>query len=261
MILEVKNGGFSYQKGQRTLKNISFAIEDHSIVAILGPNGIGKTTLLKCITGLLRWTEGASYFHGKNIAEMSTKEIFKKIAYVPQAKNTTFAYTVEDMVLMGRASHIGLMAKPKKHDRELADQAMEMLGITKLRYKSCNRISGGQLQMALIARALCQEPEVLVLDEPESNLDFRNQLIILDTIKRLAKQKITCLFNTHYPNHALNIADHALVLGHDSTTVFGPVAEVLTEERVQSIFNVEVDIAKLKKGSIDYTAVTALQLL
>lgn len=133
-----------------------------------------------------------------------------------QAKSFPFAFTVEEMILLGRSSRIGTFGTPEKADRERCERAMEELGIAHMRRKLCNQISGGELQMVLIARALCAEPKLLVLDEPESNLDFRNQLIILETIRRLSREEgLCCIFNTHYPGHALRISDRALVLSRE----------------------------------------------
>ena len=138
---------------------------------------------------------------------------------------------------------------------------MEELGIAHMRHKLCNQISGGELQMVLIARALCAEPKLLVLDEPESNLDFRNQLIILETIRRLSKEEgLCCIFNTHYPGHALRISDRALVLSREGTADFGTPREVITPEIMGRVFKVNVDIVDAQYQGFDYQAITAISL-
>ena len=158
------------------LKNISFCVESRQVLAVLGPNGVGKTTLLRSMMGMLPWTSGGSFLDGENIRDMTPGRLWREMAYVPQAKSFPFAFTVEEMILLGRSSRIGTFGTPEKADRERCERAMEELGIAHMRRKLCNQISGGELQMVLIARALCAEPKLLVLDEPESNLDFRNRL-------------------------------------------------------------------------------------
>lgn len=260
MIFSVKNGCFSYGKNNEILKNINFEAEEGDVISILGPNGVGKTTLLRSMMGLLKWSSGASYYNGKDINNIPIKELFKKISYVPQAKHLSFSYTVKELVLMGRAAHLTLVEKPKEIDFEIADMAIRELGIEHLINKSCNHISGGELQMVLIARAICQGAKILVLDEPESNLDFKNQLIILDIIKNLSKKGITCIFNTHYPAHALNISNKALILGKNKSTKFGNSKEIINSENMTNVFEVIVDIKENIKDTKKYTTVTALKV-
>ena len=192
MTFEVRNGCFGYKKTVPILKNISFCVESRQVLAVLGPNGVGKTTLLRSMMGMLPWTSGGSFLDGENIRDMTPGRLWREMAYVPQAKSFPFAFTVEEMILLGRSSRIGTFGTPEKADRERCERAMEELGIAHMRRKLCNQISGGELQMVLIARALCAEPKLLVLDEPESNLDFRNQLIILETIRRLSREEGLC---------------------------------------------------------------------
>ena len=232
MIFEVRNGTFGYQAAVPVLKDISFQVQSRQVLAILEPNGVGKTTLLRNMMGMLIWTGGGSYLDGVNIRDMAPGQLWKEMAYVPQAKSFPFSFTVEEMIQLGRSTHIGFFGTPSKEDRERCERAMEDLGITHMRHKLCNRISGGELQMVLIARALCAEAKLLVLDEPESNLDFRNQLIILETIQRLSKEEgICCIFNTHYPGHALRISDRLLVLSREGTADYYKDKETLVTIR------------------------------
>lgn len=261
MTFEVKNGTFGYKVSAPVLKNISFQVQSRQVLAILGPNGVGKTTLLRNMMGMLTWTSGGSYLDGTNIREMAPGQLWKEMAYVPQAKSFPFSFTVEEMIQLGRSTHIGFFGTPAKEDRERCERAMEDLGITHMRHKLCNQISGGELQMVLIARALCAEPKLLVLDEPESNLDFRNQLIILETIQRLSKEEgLCCIFNTHYPGHALRISDRALVLSREGTADFGTPREVITQEIMGRVFKVNVDIVDAQYQGMDYQAITAISL-
>ena len=212
MNLTVQNGCFYYQKDTPIFQDIHFSVDSGEILAILGPNGAGKTTLLRCITGMLKWRSGQSLLDGQPIHAMPAKKLWRKMAYVPQARSAASAYTAFETVLLGRSSHLGVFASPGKEDLEKAREVMSLLGIEHLMEKRCSAISGGELQMVLIARALAAEPEVLILDEPESNLDFRNQLIVLDAMTKLAQNGMTCIFNTHYPAHALQRSDKSLIL-------------------------------------------------
>ncbi|MDR1137574.1 MAG: ABC transporter ATP-binding protein, partial [Synergistaceae bacterium] len=202
MIFSVERASFSYPRGRRILKDINFGIRPGQILSVLGPNGAGKTTLLKCMMGLLKWGEGASAIDGIPIDRINYRELWKKIAYVPQAKYSALSFTAEEMVVIGRNAHLGTFGQPGADDYRYAAQALDEVGAGRLKDKLCGEISGGELQMVLIARALAAHPSMLVLDEPESNLDFKNQLIILETIERLARERnISCVFNTHYPAH------------------------------------------------------------
>jgi iron complex transport system ATP-binding protein len=260
MTFSVHHASFAYRQ-MSILKDICFCVEPGQTLAILGPNGVGKTTLLKCMMGLLKWDSGASQIDGMSISQIHYREFWKKIAYVPQAKNSVFSYSAEEMVVMGRSAHIGSFRQPSASDYALARQAMAEVGISHLRDRLCSEISGGELQMVLIARALSAQPSMLVLDEPESNLDFKNQLIILDTIEGLAREKnISCIFNTHYPAHALKIASHALVLTRDRHSLFGPAREVINEDNMRRAFEVNVHINEVQVNQKSYTSVLALSV-
>ena len=246
MRLSVENGTFFYEKDRTIFRNIHFSVDSGEILAILGPNGAGKTTMLRCITGMLKWKEGKSELDGENIAEMSPKKQWSKMAYVPQAKGVTSAYTAFEMVLLGRSSHLNPFVAPGKADIKKAEEVMELLGITYLAEKKCSKMSGGELQMVLIARALASEPKVLILDEPESNLDFKNQLVVLDAMSGLAQNGMTCIFNTHYPAHALQRAHKSLILSKGGEYIFGDTAKVVNEENIQKAFGVQAVIGEIE---------------
>ncbi|MGA4517229.1 ABC transporter ATP-binding protein [Solibacillus sp. FSL W7-1472] len=249
MKIEVREGNFCYAKKKEVKpfiyeSNISFTLEPGQIMAILGPNGAGKTTLLKCITGLQDWRVGETLIDNVPLAKVSQKELWKKIGYVPQAHKMVFGFSIEDLVVMGRAPYIGSLSKPRKEDYEKAHEALNEVGIVHLAKKSCNEVSGGELQLALIARTLVSNPEILILDEPESHLDVQKQVVILETLKRLAKEhRISCIINTHYPNHAFYLADQVLMIAKEKKAVIGAVHEVMTESRMKEYFN--IDLRKL----------------
>ncbi|MFJ7639661.1 ABC transporter ATP-binding protein [Peribacillus sp. NPDC097225] len=246
MKIEVQGGNFFYAKKREKAPflyqtDIDFSLNDGEIMAILGPNGAGKTTMLKCITGLLDWKKGQTLIDGKPLTALSRKTIWKRIGYVPQAHKMVFGFTLEELVIMGRAPYISTLSQPSAKDREAAIAALEMVGIAHLAKKSCNSVSGGELQLALIARTLVSNPDVLILDEPESHLDIQKQIVILQTLKRLSKEKnISCIINTHYPNHAFYLADHVLMTAKEKRVVYGEVREVMTEARMKEYFGIEM---------------------
>lgn len=261
MIFEVKDGAYGYGK-ENFFENLNFTIGNGETLAILGPNGIGKTTLLKCMMGLKPWNYGESRIDGTPLQKLSQKEIWTNIGYVAQAKNVNFTYTAKEMVLLGRSAHLGVFSQPKKEDIEIAEQAMEMVGITHLANKNCHQMSGGQLQMVLIARSLASNPKMLVMDEPESNLDFKNQLIILDTIEKLANDhQISCIINTHYPAHALGVANKSLILSKNKEWFWGESKEVINEVNMKKAFDVKVAIESIHVDNEKYTYVVPISFV
>lgn len=258
MIFEVKDGSYGFGK-EVFFENLNFTIGHGETLAVLGPNGIGKTTLLKCMMGLKPWLHGESRMDGVPLKKLSQKEVWKNIGYVAQAKNVNFTYTAKEMVLLGRSAHLGLFSQPSKEDIEIAEKAMEMVGITHLANKNCHQMSGGQLQMVLIARSLASNPKMLIMDEPESNLDFKNQLIILDTIEKLASEhQISCIINTHYPAHALRVADKSLILSKGKEWFWGESKEVINEANMKKAFDVNVAIESLEVGGEKHTYVVPI---
>ena len=241
MILEIENGCFGYPKQEEILKNINLHLEKGHILSVLGPNGIGKTTLLKCMIGLLPWTKGQSLLNGTDLREMKSRDIWNTISYIPQAHSFSFSYTGLEMVMLGRSSHLGLFEQPGAREIEMAEAMMEKVGITRLAGKDCNRMSGGELQMVLIARALINEPELIILDEPETCLDFHNQILVLNMIERLAHEEgISAIMNTHYPTNAMSIADEAFMMNRKGERFYGTTDSILNEQNISRSFDVNV---------------------
>jgi iron complex transport system ATP-binding protein len=255
MILEVKNGNFGY--GTKTiLKDINLKIGDDTIMTVLGPNGVGKTTMLKCIMGFLKWNSGDNYLDGRKLSSYTDKEFWKRTGYVPQAKRSVFSYRCLDAIVMGLNSRQNFFEVPSRKDYEKAERIMEMLGIKDLAGKFCNALSGGELQMIMIARALISEPELIILDEPESNLDMKNQLRVIDTIAKISNEYHTsCLINTHFPDHALSISDTTLMLGYNNQQLIGKTSDIVTEENIQSFFNVCSKIVSFHISSEEYKTI------
>ena len=204
MILEVENGCFGYPKQKEILKNINLHLEKGHILSVLGPNGIGKTTLLKCMIGLLPWTSGRSLLNGTDLREMKSKDIWNTISYIPQAHSFSFSYTGLEMVMLGRSSHLGLFEQPGAREIEMAEAMMEKVGITRLAGKDCNRMSGGELQMVLIARALINEPELIILDDflLHTITDEREIKILFELLeKRNEQRKSTIVCSQRDPDN------------------------------------------------------------
>lgn len=247
MILEVKNGSFGYPKQGIILSNINLSLEEGHVLAVLGPNGIGKTTLLKCIIGLLPWAEGKTLLYGKDIRTMKSKDLWSTISYIPQSHGFAFSYTGLEMVMLGRSPHMGTFSQPGHKEIEMAEAMMEKTGITRLAKKDCNRMSGGELQMVLIARALINEPKLIILDEPETGLDFHNQILVLNMIERLSHADgISAIMNTHYPTNAMSVADEALMMNRNDSFFYGNIENVLTEEHISKAFDVNVVVHEFK---------------
>lgn len=260
MKLTVENGCFSYVKGQPILQNMNFSAQSGELLAILGPNGAGKTTLLRCMMGFLNWDSGKSTLDREDMSKMTPRKLWQHIAYVPQAKGTASSLTAQDMIMLGCTNRMNVFATPGEKEHSQVRDISEQLGITYLLSKKCNEISGGELQMVLIARALAAKPEVLILDEPESNLDFKNQLIVLDTMSRLTAEGMCCIFNTHYPTHALMRATKSLIVQKNGEAFFGDTSQIVTEENIQRAFGVETVIGEVETAGNQFKSILPLRI-
>ena len=242
MKLEVIDGCFSYETGKNILEKICFEVNSGEIMTVLGQNGVGKTTLLKCIMGILKWKSGKTWIDGESVDQ---KGLFHRIAYVPQSHKVSFPYRAVDLVCMGRTKQMGFFSMPYKNDREKALKSLQDVGMKDDCWKECNTMSGGQLQLVYIARALISQPDILIMDEPEAHLDFKNQLNILTLIQRLVREKnMICIMNTHNPDHALRISSKTIVLGKREFC-FGSTSDVLTSENINHYFEVDTQIFDL----------------
>lgn len=220
---------------------INVALGTGEVLALLGPNGSGKTTLLKTLLGLLAPKAGTVRLDAHDFTQLSERERARAIAYVPQTHHATFAFSVETVVLMGRTAHGSLFSRPSERDRAVAAGAMERFGIGALAGRPYTMISGGERQLVLLARALAQEPQFIVLDEPTASLDFGNQGKVMNEIRALAAGGHGVLFTTHDPNHALRAADRACLLRGGETLAAGPVGEVLTKTMLESLYRAPVE--------------------
>lgn len=248
MRLSVRGGSYAYGSHD-VIRDLDLDVRENAVLTVLGPNGVGKTTLLKCLMGFLRWRSGQTLLDERPLSSYSHRELWTHVSYVPQAKRSPFAYSVVDTVVMGLNAGSGLFSSPRREDYDRAYAMLERLGIQDIASRSCAEVSGGQLQMALIARALVGEPQVLVLDEPESNLDMRNQLRVLEAILEVARGRdTTCVINTHYPEHAFLVSDDTLFMGTDGSRLFGPTEEVVTEENIRAFYRVDARVVPVRVG-------------
>ena len=242
MMLEVKEIYFRHKLGERDiLKGISFTAEKGSITAILGPNGSGKTTLFKCILGLWEPYRGEIKVNGISVEGLSLRKRARFFSVVLQDHEPAFPYSVFEVVLMGRASFVGIFSLPGKKDYEKAEAALKMVGIEHLRNLPYTKISGGERQLALIARSIAQEAPVMLLDEPTSHLDFKNQINVLKKIREIATLKgLTVVMTLHDPNLASLFSDKLIVINSGNKVAEGSPKEVLNEDLIKKVYEVEV---------------------
>ncbi|MEA1866058.1 MAG: ABC transporter ATP-binding protein, partial [Euryarchaeota archaeon] len=212
------------------------------LCALFGPNGTGKTTLLKCIARLLNYKKGNMFVEGENINKKKATEIAKLIAYVPQEHKPPFPYLVKEIVLMGRTPHLGGAFGPAESDTRAAIEAIGMIGIADIADRPYTALSGGQRQLVLLTRALAQGTKILLLDEPTSNLDFQNQIKIWRIIKELTRNGVTALTCTHDPNHVMWFCDKVIVLGPDGIIANGSPAKALAGGTLNEIYDGICDV-------------------
>ena len=245
--------GLAYGHPGHTLgRDIDLAIHPGEVLCVLGPNGGGKTTLFRTLLGLIPAHAGEITIDGRPLAAQAPAERAKHMAYVPQAGNHYFAFTVREVVLMGRTVHLGLFAAPGAKDIVAADAALEELRIGHLSDKAFTEISGGERQLTLIARALAQASPLLIMDEPTASLDFANQMLILDEILRLKSSGRSVLFCSHDPDHALQTCNHpadkVLLLHHGNALACGRAQDIVTPENLGTLYGIGVEMFESRSG-------------
>ncbi len=226
--------GHSYGFDRWLFRGYHAQIRKGRVFAVLGPNGRGKSTLLKILLGALEPTEGRFTVSGR-------------IGFVPQIFQVSFPYRVLDMVLMGRARHVGTFSTPSLADEEIALAALEKLGLLDLAHQPFDQLSGGQRQLVIFARALATQADILMLDEPTSALDLKNQSAVLDKIQQLSRDDgFTVVFTTHHPHHARAVADDALLMLGERDYVFGSAREALTEAHLEALYQLPMRKARFE---------------
>ena len=245
MILSARDLGYAHP-GQPApvFDHVDLDVADGETLCVLGPNGIGKSTLLRCLSGLLRPDRGTVMLRGRPLTSMARPDIAKLLALVPQSHQTVFAFPVRLVVEMGRAPHLGWFDTPGPEDRERAEAAMRELGIAHLADAPCTEISGGEQQLVQIARVLTQDPKLLILDEPTAHLDFANQARFLALLRRLARKGLAIVFTTHAPDQAHALADRTLILSRQDPPRIGPTAELLTEAVLSRLYGLPVRLLR-----------------
>jgi len=245
--LEARDLSIGY-RGHLVGRDIALTLTPGEILCLLGPNGAGKTTLFRTLLGLQPALGGSVLIDGRPLAGLAPAEIARRLAYVPQAHVTEFSFTVLDVVLMGRTARLKAFATPGPADERIAREKLENLGIGELAAHDYTRISGGQRQLALIARALAQEAPILVLDEPTASLDFGNQALVLARIRDLATHGFGIVLSTHDPDHALMVATRVAIIANGGLRAIGPPDEVITANMLSAIYRTEVLVEATPSG-------------
>lgn len=222
--------------------DISLQLKAGEAVAVLGANGCGKTTLFRTLLGLLPALAGEVRLNGKPIAQLTAAEIARSIAYVPQAGNVFFNFSVLEVVEMARTPHLAWYTQPGNADRKIAGRALDELGMAALAGRTFATLSGGERQLVLIARALAAEAPVILLDEPTASLDFGNQFLILDEIAKLVARGRSVLFTTHNPDHAFRIAKRTMTISREGNIHSGATAEILNSKSLTALYGISVQL-------------------
>ena len=246
-MLQVQELAFGFP-GRTVGRGIRFSLSAGEVMCVLGPKGGGKTTLFRTLLGLLERHAGSIAIGGEPIEKLPRGEIARRVGYVPQGHAGYFAYTVQEMVLMGRTARLGPLSAPGHKDRAIAAQALALLEISHLAERAVTEISAGERQLALIARALAQEPRLLVMDEPTTSLDFGNQVRVLQRIAALAASGMAILFSSHDPDHAFLAAQRALLLAEGTALETGPPREVIRADTLRRMYGVDVQVLALPGG-------------
>ncbi len=249
MNIVAENVGFSY--GTRAvLTGVSFEARDGELLSILGPNGVGKSTLFRCILGMLHGYSGHIRIGGAEASELSAKELAKRIAYIPQAHYPSFNYSVFDTVLMGTAHHLPMTSSPGEKEHARAADALEQMGISELASRGYSRLSGGEQRMTLMARALAQNTPILLMDEPIANLDFGNQIRVLSKMRELATQGYTVIQTTHNPEQSFQFSDRVLAIKDGRVLACGTPREIVTDELMREVYGVDIRVESLYDDSV-----------
>lgn len=257
-LIEVKNAAFSYD-GKRTIfENVSFQVEEGQILCIIGPNGCGKSTLIDCILGINKLKKGQIFIDGKPVESLKPREYAQYVAYVPQGHKTTFAYTVLDVVTMGRTYAARTFSPPGEEERAIARDALAQVGLSGFEDREYTKLSGGELQLVIIARAIAQKARLLIMDEPTAHLDFTHEMTVMEIITQLVRdKKISIIMATHFLNQAYFLENAGVntkvaLINNGRFAQTGTPGRVLTEKNLENTFNIITEIVNDGSGKRSY---------
>ena len=241
-LLKVNDLSFHYHKDFPIFEHASFSIEPGEVLTLLGPNGAGKSTLLNCVAGLLSPTAGEVLLQGKKVGDYSPRDLAKHIAYVPQSIRVTYGYSVREFLVMGAASRVGMFSTPKAEEYERVDAAIESLGLQRLAHRTVSHLSGGERQRVAVARAIVQDPELILFDEPTSALDYGNQIRVIRTIKDLSERGYAVIMTTHNPDQPILLGGKVALLDAHGTLATGDAEKEITSERLSQLYGVDLHL-------------------
>lgn len=247
-LVEINGISFEYVRDHLILNNINASIVPGQLITLLGPNGVGKSTLLNCITGLLSPKSGEVLLNGKRIEALSRKMIARSIAYVPQKSAVSFDYSVLEFVVMGRTSQMNMFSTPSTKDYECAEKALEQLDVLELKDRPVSELSGGEQQKICIARAIAQMPELIIMDEPTSALDFGNQAKVLKLVKSLSSLGYAVLMTTHNPEHALLLDSDVWILHKTGILETGICSQMIEEQALSTLYQTNICISAVREA-------------
>jgi iron complex transport system ATP-binding protein len=245
-LVEMRGAAFRYGR-HMVFEDLDLDVMRGEVLTVLGPNGCGKSTLLRCIGGALPLSHGAIRFDSVELSTLDVTQRARKIGFLFQRHSPSFPFPVLDVVMMGRTPHLAPLANPTAQDRQIAEDALVQVGMRDLADRPYTELSGGELQLVLLARALAQRPEVILLDEPTSHLDFKNQVRSLKAIGALAERGVTMVMSTHDPNHACLLPGRAALLGPAGKVLVGTAAEVITGETLSAIYGIDISVRPMPR--------------
>lgn len=244
MSIEVRNLSFAYGSHE-VLRDVSFAVPDAALVGVLGPNGVGKSTLFRCILGLNQGYRGTILVNGQDLRRLSVRERAREVSYIPQSHAPVYDYEVLDVVLMATGSDLKMLSNPGKAQVKRAYAALERIGIERLARRAYTQISGGEQQLVLIARAIAQQAQTIIMDEPTSALDYGNTVRVLSCVRQLAREGLSIIQSTHNPDQAFLYSDKTLVIDGGRVRAFGSPHDTITSELISDLYAVDVEVNSL----------------
>ena len=242
-LVDVQGVNFAYPGHSQVLHDVTFKVQPGELVALLGPNGAGKSTLLNCIMNLLTPQSGSIYLDGRANVRMERREIAQMVAYVQQSVDVTFGYTVRDYAVMGRTPFLKMYMPPSADDYAIVDDALERLGVGHLSQRVYSELSGGQRQLIDVARAIVQQPRLILFDEPTSALDYGNQIKVLKMVDELSRADgFAAVMTTHNPDHPILLDSSVCLLGRDGRLRKGSVDEIMQEDILEEVYQAKLII-------------------